>query len=93
MTVLLLCQPHSSSEGSYGAEFRAMGVNKLRGAHWKGTTCFSLHRNLRGKNRNTTSTLGMAQLLYKWAISRKASGILPEAPLLRAGGHNGGYES
>ena len=72
-----------------GVKFREMGATSPGEASWSWAACFLLSRNLEGIKRNT-STLGMAQLWEKWTLSRKASGILHGAVLLRMGTTTGG---
>lgn len=74
-----------------GIKFREMGATSSGEASWSWAACFLLSGNFKGIKRNTTSTLGMAQLWEKWTISRKASGILHEAVYLRTGTTMGGY--
>lgn len=90
---ILTPTPAAVPKALLGKKFREMGTTNPGEASCNKATCVSLSRNSGGKNRNTTSTLGMSQLFYERTTFRKANGILYRASLLRTRGHLGAMGS
>lgn len=90
---ILTPTPAAVPKALLGKKFREMGTSNPGEASCNNAACFSLSRNTRRKNRNTTSALGMSQLFYKRTTFRKANGILEGAPLLRTRGRHGALGS